>query len=81
MPNDRARVEDAREWIDKAREDLQAARRLLKPPRRLSNVAVFHCQQAVEKSFKGLLAWHDVRFRKSHNLIEIGDACVEIDPA
>ena len=60
---------------------IQAARRLLRPPRRLSNPAVFHCQQAVEKALKGFLAWHDVPFRKTDNLLEIGDACVRIDPA
>jgi len=80
MANDRARAEDTREWLGKAREDLQAARRLLKPPRRLSNSAVFHCQQAAEKALKGFLAWHDIPFRKTHNLLEIGGACVDFDP-
>ena len=80
MANDPARAEDTRAWLAKGREDLQAARRLLSPPRRLSNSALFHCQRAVEKALKGFLAWHDVPFRKTHNLLEIGSACVAIDP-
>ena len=81
MANDRARAEDTREWLGKAREDLQAAKRLLKPPRRLSNSAVFHCQQAAEKALKGFLSWHDIPFRKTHNLLEIGGACVDFVPS
>ncbi len=29
---------------------------------------------------KGLLAWHDRPFRKTHNLVEIGQACAATDP-
>lgn len=79
MPHDPARVADTKEWLHKAKEDFQAARRLLRPPQRLSNAAAFHCQQAIEKSLKGFLAWHDVPIRKTHDLGEIGRACVEID--
>jgi HEPN domain-containing protein len=42
---------------------------------------VFHCQQATEKALKALLTWHDRAFRKTHNLVELGEACVEIDAA
>ena len=40
---------------------------------------LFHCQQAVEKCFKALLAWHDVPFRKTHSLEELGERCLSID--
>lgn len=39
----------------------------------------FHAQQACEKALKALLAWHDRPFRKTHNLEEIGEACLAID--
>jgi len=32
-----------------------------------------------EKAFKAFLAWHDVPFRKTHNLDELGVACVAMD--
>ena len=36
---------------------------------------VFHAQQVVEKALKALLCWHDVPFRKTHNLVELGKQC------
>jgi HEPN domain-containing protein len=33
----------------------------------------YHCQQACEKALKALLAWHDVPFRKTHSLEEVGE--------
>jgi HEPN domain-containing protein len=41
---------------------------------------LFHCQQAIEKSFKAFLTFHDRPFRKTHNLEEIGQACLDIEP-
>ena len=32
----------------------------------------------MEKSLKTLLTWHDVAFRKTHDLIELGQACVGV---
>jgi HEPN domain-containing protein len=42
--------------------------------------ALYHCEQAAEKALKGFLTWHDQPFRKTHNLLELGDACALIDP-
>ena len=41
--------------------------------------ALFHCLQAAEKALKAFLTWHDVRFRRVHDLEEIGKQCVEVD--
>ena len=62
-----------------AEDDLRAAEhdRGADPP--LGGDAVFHCQQAVEKAFKAFLTWHDREFRKTHNLEELGEACLAID--
>lgn len=79
MPHDPARIADTRGWLQKAKEDLDIAKQLLKPAKALSGGAVFHCQQAAEKALKAFLVWHDVPFRKTHYLKEVGDACVELD--
>jgi HEPN domain-containing protein len=81
MPHDPARVAETREWLEKVGLDLRGARIDLeaKPP--LPEDALFHCQQAVEKSMKAFLAWHDVAFRKTHSLEELGAACEHLDPA
>ena len=41
----------------------------------------FHAQQACEKSLKAILAWHDRPFRKTHNIEELGEVCLTIDPS
>lgn len=42
-------------------------------------MSVFHSQQAAEKAAKGFLAFHDVPFRKTHSLGELGEQCIAID--
>ena len=79
MPHDPIRIADVRSWIHKAARDLLAGdhERAADPP--ILEDVVFHAQQAAEKVLKGFLAWHDRPFRKTHDLVEIGQACVEID--
>ena len=38
------------------------------------------CQQAVEKALKGFLTRHDVAFRKTHSLEELGASSEQMDP-
>jgi HEPN domain-containing protein len=80
MPPDPQREADARGWFVKAAQDLRAAEfeRAAEPP--LAGDIVFHCQQTAEKAMKALLAWYDHPFRKTHNLVELGEQCAAIDP-
>ncbi len=79
MPRDPALVADTRAWLAKALMDLRAAEQLLRAAPPLLGGVVFHCQQAAEKAWKAFLFWHDVPFRKTHNLRELGEACVALD--
>ena len=81
MPHDPIRVADARAWLAKADMDLRAAVHELTATPPFTADAVFHAQQAAEKAMKGFLVWHDVPFRKTHDLAEIGHQCVGIDPS
>ena len=72
---------ETRAWFVKASNDLRAAEALIAASPPLSGEAVFHCQQATEKELKGFLTWNDRAFRKTHNLEEIGEQCLSIDPA
>ena len=45
-------------WLARARQDLLAASALLAASPPLPASALFHVRQAVEKSWKALLAWH-----------------------
>lgn len=40
---------------------------------------MFHCPQAAEKAFKAFLTFLNRPFRKTHNLEDLGEACLQID--
>jgi HEPN domain-containing protein len=80
MEADEARLEDARAWLGKAQLDLRAAaHELAAPDVGLLGDVMFHAQQAAEKAMKAFLAWHDVPFRRTHNLEELGRQCAALD--
>ena len=56
-------------WFTKASRDLRTTKLLLAQNNEdFWESAVFHAQQAAEKSIKGFLAFHKVRFTKTHNM-------------
>jgi len=80
MPHDPELVAETREWLDRAGRDLAAAAHdLTAQPPFLHEVA-FHAQQAAEKAFKAFLTWHGRAFRKTHNLEELGQQCLAVEP-
>lgn len=70
----------ALEWLHKALNDLLSAKAVLKSEYGITDVPCFHAQQAVEKSFKGLLIWHSISFGRTHDLMILLAAVVEIYP-
>jgi HEPN domain-containing protein len=80
MPHDPVRVADTQGWLVKVSTDLRGAEIDLAAVPPLLEDVMFHCQQAVEKALKAFLTWHDCRFRKTHDLVEIGSQCVALDP-
>lgn len=81
MQLDPKRIDDTRAWLAKSSYDLRAGEfeRGTDPP--LSADIVFHAQQATEKVLMAFLAWDNCPFRKTHNLVEMGEQCVALDPA
>ncbi len=79
MPLDPVLITDTRAWLQRAANDLRAADLDLAATPPLIEDALFHCQQATEKALKAFLTYHDIAFRKTHNLEEIGAACLEVD--
>jgi len=79
MP-DPTRIADTKAWLTKTVQDLRRVEILLgvEPPD--VEGALYHCQQSAEKAFKAFLTWHDVPFRRVHELDIIGGQCVDIDP-
>jgi len=74
-------IAETRAWFAKAFNDLRAAEALADTSPPLFDEAVFHCQQAAEKALKGFLTWNGSPFRKIHNLEEIGEQCLSLDPS
>lgn len=70
----------ARLLVRKAESDLANARRTLDSEGPY-DTGLFHCQQAVEKYLKALLAVHDVEYPKIHDVTELAALGVEYCPA
>jgi HEPN domain-containing protein len=79
MAADAARAADTQGWLRRAAADLRGADIDLGAVPPLIGDAVYHCQQAAEKALKAFLTWHDVPFRKTHDLGEIGQQCMTLD--
>ena len=67
----------ARQWLAYAEEDLAAARRL---GFGFARPAAYHCQQAAEKAIKAILCVHELPFRPIHDLRELGQAVLAVEP-
>jgi HEPN domain-containing protein len=81
MPREDARTHLTRQWLTKANHDLRAAVLASGTEEELWDIAAFHSQQAAEKALKAFLAWHDVPFRRTHNLVELLEECEAVDVA
>jgi HEPN domain-containing protein len=69
---------EAAKWLREAAKDRHAAQVLLEvEPSR----SVFFSQQAAEKAAKAFLTLHQVAFRKTHDLKDLGLQCVTADPS
>jgi HEPN domain-containing protein len=78
-PLEAGRAAETRAWLQKATQDLRGAEidRQADPP--FLEDVLFHSQQSAEKSLKAFLCWNDSSFRKTHNLVELGEACAKVD--
>jgi HEPN domain-containing protein len=78
MTPEESRRDEAARWLAQARKDLNAACLLASPE---PSCSVFHSQQAAEKAAKAFLTFHDVTFRKTHDLNELGGQCAALNPS
>ena len=79
MPPDSCRLADTESWLQKAASDLRCADIDLAAEPPVTEDAVFHCQQAVEKALKEFLVWHDVPFPRTHDLGRLGSLAIQPD--
>jgi HEPN domain-containing protein len=65
---DESLAQFTREWLTKALHDLQTARITANAADGPLDTAIYHCQQAAEKSVKAWLTAKDVPFERTHDL-------------
>ena len=73
-------IAETKAWFSKAAHDIRMSELALGDDPAMTDQAVYHAQQAAEKAMKGLLTWHEIIFRKTHNLVELGEACAKLLP-
>jgi HEPN domain-containing protein len=78
MTPEELRLDEASRWPGLAARDPKAALLLVVEE---PVASVFHSQQGAEKSAKAFPSFHNVAFRKTHDLTELGKQCVAIDPS
>lgn len=76
---DKVKTELTREWAKKAERDFYTAKHLYESGEIYVYGATFHAQQATEKYLKALLVWHQIEFRKIHDIQELLDLASLID--
>ncbi len=81
MPPRDLLLELARSWLDKAKGDLEFAYAGRERERAPGWGIAFHCQQAVEKAFKGAITLHDVEVPKTHDVVRLRAALLELGTA
>lgn len=69
MPRENARTHLARQWLRKASHDLRTAELAVGAQDELWDSVAFHAQQVAEQALKGFLAWHNLPFHRTHNLV------------
>ncbi len=77
---DEAATELVREWLKRADHDLRSARLLSSSEDPLLDTAIYHCQQAAEKSLKAWLQFKDDPFSKTHDIEDLVERASDLNP-
>jgi HEPN domain-containing protein len=67
-------------WVRKAEEDWRGAQALSEREELLRDLVCFHCQQSAEKYLKGLLQDYGVVAPRTHDLEDLLDLLLPLDP-
>lgn len=74
-------MHEIRLWLTKADHDRMGAEAALDREPPVTDVAAFHCQQAVEKTLKAYLIHKGERIERTHDLVELMATCARHDPS
>jgi len=74
-------LQEVQRWLQKADHDRIGAEAAMERDPPVTDVAAFHCQQAVEKLLKAYLVWREQEFGKTHDLRVLVLTCAGFDPS
>ncbi|MBZ0271233.1 HEPN domain-containing protein [bacterium] len=77
MPDPREEL--VRVWLELAVSDIRSARALAEQQPPLFDTAMFHLQQAAEKSIKAFLSWQNATISKTHDIVLLLNAAAEFE--
>ncbi|MES1181061.1 MAG: HEPN domain-containing protein [Verrucomicrobiota bacterium] len=77
---DESTLELVRDWLTRADHDLRSARALAALEDTLLDTAIYHCQQAAEKSMKAWLQSKDDPFPKTHDIGRLVKQAEKLNP-
>jgi HEPN domain-containing protein len=77
---DESTLELVRDWLTRAEHDLRSARALASLADPLRDTAIYHCQQAAEKSVKAWLQSKDEPFPKTHDIELLVKQAAKLNP-
>jgi HEPN domain-containing protein len=77
---DEPKRELVRDWLTRASHDLRSSRALASLDDPLLDTAIYHCQQAAEKSVKAWLQWIDDPFPKTHDVEDLVERASGVNP-
>jgi HEPN domain-containing protein len=70
-----------REWVRKAENDYKVAGQILRRRKDVvPDAACFFCQQCVEKFLKARLLEAGIAFPRTHDLLQLLNACLQVEP-
>jgi HEPN domain-containing protein len=70
-----------REWVRKAENDFKVAGQILRRRKDVvPDAACFFCQQCVEKFLKARLLEAGIAFPRTHDLLQLLNACLQVEP-
>ena len=68
-----------KQWLIKAEHDLKSAEILLNSREAVRDTAVYHCQQAAEKSLKAVLVFWNTPLIHTHDVTALVEKCIKHD--
>jgi len=70
-----------REWVRKAENDFKVATQILRRRKEVvPDAACFFCQQCIEKYLKARLTEAGISFPRTHDLLQLLNACLQVEP-